>query len=87
MSDKIVVIQRSSPQVIEVVSPDAPAVVEVIVQGKTGERGPPGPPGMAAPTGGISADADNRLINGTDGGLHVPDLTTDVLAYYILAKN
>lgn len=41
-----------------------------------------GPPGVTP----ISADANNRLTTGTDGGLHVPDIMTDPLAYYILAK-
>lgn len=51
------------------------------------EPGPPGPPGPAAPVGGISADPDNRLATGTDGGLYVrDDLVPDPLAYYILAK-
>lgn len=54
-------------------------------------QGPPGPPGASAPGGGgaplISSDPDNRLVQGTDGGLHVlNDLTPDPLAYYILAK-
>ena len=51
-------------------------------------RGDPGPPG--AGSGGaplISADADNRLIAGSDSGLYVrDDLTPDPLAYYLLAK-
>lgn len=42
-----------------------------------------GDPGSAAA---ISADAENRLTNGTDGGLFVPELTVDPVAYYILAK-
>lgn len=35
----------------------------------------------------ISQDPNNRLVYGTDGGLHVPDLTVEPLAYYILAKS
>jgi len=42
-----------------------------------------GPPGSAAA---ISTDAENRLTNGADGGLFVPELTVDPVAYYILAK-
>lgn len=34
----------------------------------------------------ISADADNRLRYGTDGGLYVPELTTDLAAIYNTAK-
>jgi len=34
----------------------------------------------------ISTDPDNRLTTGSDAGLYVPELTTDPLAYYILAK-
>lgn len=69
-------------------------VVEVpevcmVTAGEQGPPGPPGPPGMDAPgvSPVISADPDNRLTQGTDGGLHVlDDLTPDPLAYYILAK-
>lgn len=53
-----------------------------------GVQGPPGPPGAGAdgvPI--ISTDADNRIKQGGDGGLHVlDDFTPDPLAYYILAK-
>jgi hypothetical protein len=42
-----------------------------------------GPPGAAAA---ISGDGENRLTNGSDGGLFVPELTVDPVAYYILAK-
>lgn len=35
----------------------------------------------------VSADSDNRLKVGQDGKLSVPDLTTDLLAQYILAKS
>lgn len=57
-----------------------------------GPQGPPGPPGRDAPGAGgapiISADPDNRLKQGVDGGLHVlDDLTPDPLAYYILARS
>lgn len=34
----------------------------------------------------ISQDADNRLKEGTDGGLYVPELTLDLQALYMLAK-
>lgn len=34
----------------------------------------------------ISSDADNRLTTGSDGGLYVPEMVSDPLAYYILAK-
>lgn len=56
-----------------------------------GEQGPPGPPGKSAPGSDgapiISEDLNNRITQGTDGGLHVlDDLIPDPLAYYILAK-
>lgn len=42
----------------------------------SGEQGPPGPPGLDAPGAGgapiISADADNQITAGTDGGLFAP---------------
>lgn len=41
-----------------------------------GLTGPPGPVGF------ISTDNDNRLTHGTDGGLHVPDLTLDLVELY-----
>ena len=34
----------------------------------------------------ISADPNNRLTEGTDGGLFVPELTIDLVAQYITAK-
>lgn len=33
-----------------------------------------------------SFDPDNRSRLGSDGGIYTPELTTDPLAYYILAK-
>ena len=53
-----------------------------------GVRGPQGGSGAGTGTNPlISADPDNRLKEGTDGGLHVSDdLIPDPLAYYILAK-
>ena len=71
-----------------VVEPEhAPAVLVA-----TGEQGPAGPPGAAAPGSGgspiISADTDNRVKLGGDGGLFVLDnLTPDPLAYYILSRS
>ena len=42
---------------------------------------------VVRPTAAIGADAGNRAVAGSDGGLYVPDdLTPDPLAYYILAK-
>ena len=35
----------------------------------------------------ISKDAENRLVYGSDGGLYLPELKTDLLAKYILAKS
>lgn len=68
-------------------------VVAVVVESRelvaveVSEPGPPGPPGLAAPVGGISADPDNRIGLGSDGGLFVrDDLVPDPLAYYIFAK-
>jgi hypothetical protein len=47
----------------------------------------PAQPGGGGTVPAISADPDNRLKTGSDGGLHVQDsLTPDPLAYYILAK-
>lgn len=57
--------------------------IGVLTTINTGLIGPPGPPGPPAV---ISSDPDNRLTNGSDAGLYVPELTTDPLAYYILAK-
>ncbi len=54
--------------------------IGVLTTINTGLIGPPGPPAV------ISSDPDNRLTNGSDAGLYVPELTTDPLAYYILAK-
>lgn len=34
----------------------------------------------------ISQDANNRLKEGTDGGLYVPELTLDLQALYMLSK-
>lgn len=42
-----------------------------------------GPPGVA---GFVSADPNNRLTHGTDGGLYVPDLAVDPLVHYEQAK-
>lgn len=57
-----------------------------------GLRGAIGPPGLDAPGAAgspiISADPDNRIKRGADGGLHVlDDLTPNPLAYYILARS
>lgn len=46
-----------------------------------GLRGPPGPAGF------ISADANNRLRYGTDGGLYVPEFTLDLVTIYEESKN
>ncbi|AVO33692.1 hypothetical protein [Ottowia oryzae] len=52
-----------------------------------GVRGPQGGPGGGGNAPAISADPDNRIREGSDGGLHVLDnLIPDPLAYYILAK-
>ena len=34
----------------------------------------------------VSLDQDNRSRTGSDGGIYTPELITDPLAYYILAK-
>ena len=58
-----------------IVHPGGVANVTVVNQG-----------GTATPPA-ISADPDNRIREGSDGGLHVLDnLIPDPLAYYILAK-
>lgn len=46
-----------------------------------GLRGPPGPAGF------ISTDANNRLVQGTDDGYLVPELTLDIHALYITTLN
>jgi hypothetical protein len=47
-------------------------------------RGPRGPSAVEAQ---ISADPDNRLKEGTDGGLYVADtFIPDPLAYYLLER-
>lgn len=46
-----------------------------------GLQGPPGQVGF------VSSDANNRLTHGSDGGLYVPDLTTDLLAVYNATLN
>lgn len=82
-----VAIQLIPPTVIEVgVTTGTATVVPMATPAPVVELlfgGPPGPPGGAAS---ISADAENRLTNGSDGRLFVPELTVDPVAYYILAK-
>ena len=56
----------------------------VIVTNVVGVRGPQGPGGGDAPA--ISADPENRAHAGSDGGVFVPELAADPVAYYILAK-
>ena len=52
-----------------------------------GVRGPQGGPGGGGNAPAISADTNNRIREGSDGGLHVlDDFSPDPLAYYILAK-
>lgn len=46
-----------------------------------GLSGPPGPAGF------ISADANNRLRYGTDGGLFVPEFTVDLVSLYEESKD
>jgi len=53
---------------------------------EAGIPGPPGPPG-ADGAGFVSADPGNRLALGADAGLFVPELSTDPLAWYLLAKS
>lgn len=69
----------------------APPCLTIINNGGTvhvtttvGVRGLPGPGGGDAPA--ISADPENRARAGTDGGVFVPELAADPVAYYILAK-
>ena len=57
-----------------------------------GARGREGPRGVSAPGADgspvISADAENRIELGGDGGLYVLDnLVPDPLAYYILSRS
>ena len=65
-------------------------VTTIVQQGRSVSVTVVGVPGPATPgtgAGGISADAGNRAIAGTDGGVYVrDDLVPDPLAYYILAK-
>lgn len=58
-----------------------PARTLVVVPVGTGLQGRPGAGAV------ISTDPDNRLVRGLDAGLLVPELVTDPLAYYILAKS
>jgi hypothetical protein len=48
-----------------------------------GFMGPAGPAGSAAS---ISTQQNNRLTLGNDGGMYVPQLEVDPVAYYILSK-
>ena len=48
-----------------------------------GFMGPAGPAGSAAS---ISTQQNNRLTTGADGGMYVPQLEVDPVAYYILSK-
>ena len=65
-------------------------VTTIVQQGRSVSVTVVGVPGPATPgtgAGGSSADAGNRAIAGTDGGVYVrDDLVPDPLAYYILAK-
>ena len=55
-----------------------------IVTKEVALRGPPGPSASEAQ---ISADPDNRLKPGSDGGLYVADTyIPDPLAYYLLER-
>lgn len=78
-------IERATPEPLLIPGPVGPV-------GPAGPPGPTGPAGAQGPAGAsgadISADPDNRLTTGTDGGLYVHDnLTPDPLAYYILARS
>lgn len=52
---------------------------------KTSETQLRGPPGSTDVE--VSGDPDNRLAFGTDEKLLVPEITTDLLALYILARS
>lgn len=87
----VVISTRSSREgrVISVIAVKKPSNLRVIAAGL---RGAIGPPGLDAPGADgspiISADPDNRIKRGADGGLHVlDDLTPNPLAYYILARS
>lgn len=56
-------------------------------RGVPGKKGDPGEKGDPGPAAFVSADANNMTRVGTDGGLYTPDLVSDPLAYYILAKS
>lgn len=56
-------------------------------RGVPGKKGDPGEKGDPGPAAFVSADANNMTREGTDGGLFTPDLVSDPLAYYILAKS
>lgn len=64
----------SEPMLVEPIL-QLPTEIEIVFQG---------PPGGGVS---ISSDPNNRLQAGPDGKLFVPDLTTDPVAYYILAKD
>ena len=50
-----------------------------------GVRGPQGGTGGGGNAPAISADPENRAHLGTDGGVFVPEMKADLLAYYIVA--
>lgn len=84
MGDSVVSITEG---VIQVVSDDTETVVSAETQSmvvvSVGEQGPPGRDGVMSQ---ISTDPNNRITNGSDGGMFAPDILVDPLAYYILAK-
>ena len=72
-----------------VIDNTCPLTTTIVQQGNTTTVTVVGVPGPATPGSGaaISADAGNRAVAGTDGGVYVrDDLVPDPLAYYILAK-
>lgn len=48
-------------------------------------RGPPGPPPDISDI--VSSDPGNRAVEGSDGKVLVPEVATDLLALYILARS
>lgn len=88
--ESIVVVDSDTESVVVDISVDTLVVdAEVTTVISEGIAGPPGKglkgdPGDAAS---LSTDPENRSRLGDDGKIYTPELTTDPLAFYILAKS
>ena len=79
-SPRLTVESTAAGQVTVSASSSGRQVIEVGVGGPQGAQGVPGPAAF------VSTDPNNRTTTGNDGGLFTPDIMSDPLAYYILAK-